>query len=398
MKILLLTTKYCHYDGSPWLVSELVEQLYKCGHNITVMNVDWNGFSHVPVNLPDEITFVNFSAFRFGSGKFSLLTRWLFSSFKIVPFLISHLLFQKKFDLLISFSPCLALYSALPIAQFISKNSILIYWDFFPVHHNEISRKIPSLFLPLIKSFERCLVNGFKHVSLMSDANLDFFKNYFGKNLKVLTKVIPIWTSVTGWNSSEDIISTRIRYNIDPKSIVFVFGGQLVSGRGIPELCQSIISANNRNEHITLVICGSGPLESTVLDFMETAPSAIKFLGSLQRLDYLNFISACDVGVVITVADVSVPTFPSKCLDYFACNLPVLAAVEIQSDFGTTVSKNQIGTSCLVDSIDSISEGFLFFANHPSEIKRMGMNANNYLKLKHNIENIIVDITGNKNV
>jgi len=26
------------------------------------------------------------------------------------------------------------------------------------------------------------------------------------------------------------------------------------------------------------------------------------------------------------------------------------------------------------------------------------MNANNYLKLKHNIENIIVDITGNKNV
>jgi glycosyltransferase involved in cell wall biosynthesis len=398
MNILVLTTKYCHPDGSPWLVSELVEQLNKSGHKITVLNVDWNGFSHVPLNLPEDIIFVNFSAIRIGSGKFSLLIRWLFSSFKIVPFLILNLLFKKKFDLLISFSPCLALYSALPVAQIISKESILIYWDFFPIHHNEASRKIPSLFIPLIKSIERYLIRGFRRVSLMSDANLIFFKKYFGENLKVLTEVIPIWTSVTNWKSSEDIISTRAKFKIDPQAVVFVFGGQLVSGRGISKLCQSIISAHYRNKNINLVICGSGPLESTVLDFVKIAPSAIKFFGSLQRLDYLNFIYACDVGVVITIADVSVPTFPSKCLDYFACKLPILAAVEVNSDFGTIVSKNEIGISCLVDSIDSISEGLLFFANHTSEIKRMGKNANNYIKSTHNVENLTFNITGDKNV
>jgi len=394
MNILVLSTKYTHDDGSPWLASELCSALSQLGHDLTVINVQWSDMTISDFEFNKNIKFYNFKAIKIFTGyRISTVFRWLFSSFKVLPLLFSKFLHGYKFDLLISFSPCTSLYAAIPFAKFICKDSCLIYWDFFPIHNQEITKKIPPFVLPILKRIENFLINRFARVGLMSRANLDFFNLYFRYYKKL--SIIPIWTS----NLNSNIFSLRkLNSKFDAlflsDRINYVFGGQLTNGRGVIELCLAIINAHKINNKINLIICGSGDLKEEVLKLERCNPNVIKYLGSLSRGDYNLILNRCDVGVVVTVSGVSSPTFPSKSLDYMAACLPIFAALEKSSDFGSLLMSHRAGFFCDAGNIQAMTECILSLARSKFERIEMGMNGNRYLKENHSLTKVIPLIIG----
>jgi hypothetical protein len=67
------------------------------------------------------------------------------------------------------------------------------------------------------------------------------------------------------------------------------------------------------------------------------------------------------VGIVATVVNVDVPTFPSKTIDYLRAGLPVTASVEASTDFDSFVETQGFGLAVaagrpdrLLDAIASI--------------------------------------------
>ena len=56
-------------------------------------------------------------------------------------------------------------------------------------------------------------------------------------------------------------------------------------------------------------------------------------------------ISACDIGLVCTVAGVDSSSFPSKTIDYLRAGLPIVAAVEQESDYREFLRRWNIGIS-----------------------------------------------------
>lgn len=400
MNILMLTTKFCHLDGSSWLPSELTDELIKKGHKVQVLNLEWSGEEIHPNIKNKDINFFefrNFKSLRFNFGKFSVPIRWFFSSFKILPFLLKKFLIGERYDLMIGFSPCTSLYAALPLARFLSRDAILIYWDFFPVHNQEISKKIPRKILPFIKSVEKKLINLYSRIGCMSQANIIFFEKYFGKNYAQKVFLLPIWTSILEMPDFHEK-QAGLNFFDNPNAIIFVFGGQLVEGRGVVEFCEAILQAKKKNSNISLVVCGDGFLSREVLSFQGKYPTAIKYLGALPRSEYLKVLSLSDVGVVSTVANVSAPTFPSKSLDYMASSLPILAAVEEASDFGKVVEENNFGYACKADDKESLVDGIIKITKSKESIKTMGKNGNSYLRKYHSVENAAKLITGVENV
>jgi hypothetical protein len=65
----------------------------------------------------------------------------------------------------------------------------------------------------------------------------------------------------------------------------------------------------------------------------------------MPRTEYLSLISACDVGIVCTVTGVASSSFPSKTIDYLRAGLPIVAAVEPNSDYRGFLSRWNIGIS-----------------------------------------------------
>ena len=64
----------------------------------------------------------------------------------------------------------------------------------------------------------------------------------------------------------------------------------------------------------------------------------------------MNAVASCDVGIVATVANVDVPTFPSKTIDYLRAGVPVAASVEATTDFGEFVEAQGFGVAVTAGS------------------------------------------------
>jgi glycosyltransferase involved in cell wall biosynthesis len=397
MRALLITTKYNHADGSPWLVSELVEELLRRGNEVTVINIDWSHSSTKYVDLFERsgLTYKYISPFTSTVPKIGTPLKWIFSSIKALPFIFGMLFRCRKFDLTVSFSPCVATYAIHPFLKLLSKKSLLIYWDFFPVSNQQTTKSIPNILMPLMWFVENQCVRRYNFLGLMSPSAITYARNYFStKNLQ-RAFVLPIWTKFL---CKPKVASNSVRreLGLSDNRVIFVFGGQLGAGRGIIELCKAVIDAYEYNHNIALLIIGDGSLSEQVKYASKYYPEVIYYHGRVGRAHYHEILTNSDVGVVVTDSGFTSPTFPSKCLDYMACELPILASVESATDFGEIVQNNGIGISCLAGDHDSIVAALVNFANNRDQLNVMGRKGNAYLRAYHSVESVcdsIVDLS-----
>lgn len=389
MRIILLTTKFNHFDGSPWLVSELVEELLHRGNEVTVINIDWSGNSTSAVESIGRAGFTYKYLLPYDSSipRLGMPLKWLFSSLKALPFLFGLLFRGQKFDMSISFSPCMATYAIHPLLKFLSVKSLLIYWDYFPVHNEQILAKIPKILMPMLKYAENKSIRLYDFLGLMSPRSVDFANSYFSLKKSQSAFVLPVWTSLLN-KPPESRFAIRCELGLSADRVIVVFGGQLIPGRGVTELCRAAIDAHVHNSRILLLVFGDGPLSSEVQSIGHSYPDVIRCHGRVVRTRYLEILADSDVGVVATVDGVSSPTFPSKCLDYMACELPILASVEAATDFGEIVENNGMGISCIAGDHDAMVKALLDLAANPNKRKEMGKKGNAYLRAHHSVSSI----------
>lgn len=397
MKILLMTTKFTHQDGSPWLVSELAEELCRSGHKVTVVNVNWQ---RVPSQrskeeLPPNLTLITLKAFDLHAGVFGWLVKWSASSILALPFILRQFLTGRRYDLFVGFSPCSALWCALPLATYLSRKSFLVYWDFFPVHNFAIIHSLPSLLQSIAKKIERFLIRQFDFIGLMSPRNMGFFDDYFNikncKNKSVEAIILPIWTSVLHVETDAELMRSKL--SISSEGIIFIFGGQITHGRSICELCEAALAAHKIDSRIELIICGDGKLAGMVAVYAEKHPTCIKYLGSLPRDEYLKTAASSNIGIVATMPGVHAPAYPSKSLDYMACGIPIMAAVESSTDFGEIVETNGLGLACHAGDVESMKDCMIKLASL-RDLSSMGKRGKEFLAMRHSVANVSSIITG----
>lgn len=400
MKILILTTKFTHADGSPWLISELANEFCAQGHQVTVLNVDWENSSPDlnKSSLLPGLKLISFGAFKSRGGALGRLLKWLISSLLPTPFLLKELLLGRRYNLMIGLSPCSALWATLPLAALMCRSKFLIYWDFFPVHNFEIFSAVPAVVKKFAKCLERWLIGRFDHVGLMSKRGVDFFEKYF----KFLARkssdsvprpmILPIWTSILSVPPSGNLAQPLLSFDSD--CVLFVFGGQITYGRGVRELCDAAIAAHQVDKRVALIVCGSGSMSGVVAEYAAKNPTCIRYLGSLPRGEYLKVLSTANVGVVATVPGISAPAYPSKSLDYMACGIPVMAAVEDATDFGEIVECNGFGYACKAGDTESMKNCFLSFTANLDLHHIMGYRGKSFLAAQHSVSHASSIILG----
>lgn len=386
MKVLMLSTKFFHPDGSLWLRSELAKKFLEDGHYVTVLNFLWmsDEKNNLLYGYPNfEIK--NIKPFSKG-GTIKLFIRWFFSGFKFFPFVWSLFKRRERFDLVIGFSPQFPFYALLPFIRVLSKRSYLIYWDFFPVHNFKIKKPWFKGLEFIFKFIEKKLVHSYDRVGLMSPKNLEFYEEYFGCSKNLTLEVLPLWSS---YHNFDAVANLKSYSECLGNSIVLVFGGQLTVGRGVLELCQAAVLANQVDSRIKLFVIGMGDLFSYVLQFSQQYPEVVILQESVSREEYLSILNSCDIGFISTDITVQSPTYPSKSLDYMLCGLPMIAAVEDATDFGSIVEVNKLGLACKANDIDSMKSAILKLAEEPLLCQQMSASAKEFFKKYHYIDNVI---------
>jgi glycosyltransferase involved in cell wall biosynthesis len=214
--------------------------------------------------------------------------------------------------------------------------------DFFPFHHREIGVMPGGAIFKLAHWMESAVLRQFTVVGCMSPLGLSYLAKNYALRPDQATGMVSLWgpQSLAG---DADPHVVRAIHGLPTDRPVAVFGGQITHGRGIEDILASADLAREAQSDLIFLFIGSGSLAPLVQQAINSGSPNVRLISELGRDEYLTLIAACDVGLVATVADVGVPTFPSKTIDYLRAGLPVAASVEASTDFDEFVEARGFG-------------------------------------------------------
>ena len=337
MRVLMLCTKYSLDPNDRFMTDDLADALVAAGHRVQVVVTDWDapfGAPTTTVRSADGVDALVVSPRRIaGLGRFvETASKWTLSSL-FGRREMRKALGTETFDVLVCFTPCVTVAAQLLWAtKRWPMRSMLFVHDFFPHHHRSIGLMPAGPVFEIARRLEEYLIRKFHVIGCIWPDNIVYLRKHY----RVRPEQRAIWTPLWGEIApppprSKQVTRTQHRLPLDRK--IVVFGGQITEGRGIKEMLAAAAMARESRPDLAFLLIGEGRLVDLVKGHIAAGGSNVVYRRRIARVDYLGLISACDLGIVCTVAGVDSSSFPSKTIDYLRAGLPIVAAVEQDSDY-----------------------------------------------------------------
>ncbi|WP_156465484.1 glycosyltransferase family 4 protein [Pseudomonas sp. Leaf48] len=340
MKILMLCSSYSLQSGHSWLTDSLAEEL-ALNHSVEVVFLDWSGqHKHYSFVEKNGVKIHVLSAMVGNlNGRVGQVLKWFLAA-RLNISNVKKYLSQSQYDLVINYSPAMVMHPIFKALKRRVKSSYLILWDFFPIYHLQLGL-LPNWGAPLLKFIETKACSGYDRIGLMSPKNLEFFKRNYKVRSGVQSEVLYLWgPNDIQVRNKQVYLEVRASEGIQGQ-LVCVFGGQLIKGRGIDKLIELAIHSKKNGIDSVFYIFGDGPERDAILNDIKANDvlDIVRYKGFRPREEYMRFLKGADLGFVFNSGHVSVPTFPSKAVDFFRAAVPVLAYVEDATDFGSILEE-----------------------------------------------------------
>lgn len=376
MKILLCVTTYPEKIGDSYLTSDLADEWARMGHEVTVVAVEWKKrVGREPprtLQFPSGVTahyFVPLHTGRFGR-LFERLSRWTLSSYRLRRPITAAVGDDSNYDVVIFFAPAINL--AAQVADYTRniQQSYLYVSDFFPYAHRDLGLVPKGPLFSVARWAENRLMRKFRTLGTMSPRNADYLRRRYVVAPHQRVVVDMLWGpgAVTATVDREAI---RAAFHLPADQKLLLFGGQLTEGRGIEDIIAAAQIAADRRLDISFLVIGDGRLRPQIEAAAARYPDHLLYRLPVLRDRYLELAAACDAGLVVTIRDTDVPTFPSRTIDYLRVGLPVLAAVELSTDFGEIIADLGVGVHLTAGEPEALVEAGLALFTDPQRYAAM---------------------------
>ncbi|MEZ4811247.1 MAG: glycosyltransferase family 4 protein [Allomuricauda sp.] len=379
-KILFLALGFPNVSKANNLYTDLMEEFAQRGHDVLVVAPEGNDNGH-GINFEGQVKVLRVKTlplFNVGTIKKGVANVLL--PFQYRSAIKKHCQ-DLDFDLIVLPTPPITLLS---VASWLKKKSsakvYLILRDIFPQNAVDLGMMGEhGLFHRLFRKQEKDLYKLSDAIGCMSQANVDYVKKHNPELDFAKLHLLPNWERLPEPVSKEDIISIREKYGLQDKFVV-VFGGNM----GRPQKMENIVELANAckdNERICFYLIGSGTEKHRVEQMIEgLGLQNIKTIDQLPKKEYIQILAASDVGLISLSDEFTIPNFPSKVLTYFGLKKPVLASLDLSTDFGQMLQETRSGLWSEAGKIDEFKKNLLWFLEHSEESKVMGENGYNYMK------------------
>lgn len=294
-----------------------------------------------------------------------------------------------KFDLILYTTPPITFTSI--IRYFKEKDnavSYLLLKDIFPQNAVDLGiiRK-NSLFHNFFRKKEIKLYNISDYIGCMSPKNVEYIKKHNPQLPEKKIEVCPNSIEIIE-NTNEEVKSTiRQNYNIPEKAVVFIFGGNLGKPQGLDFLHNVLLSNNGLTDRFFAIV-GAGTERAKIEKwFSSDKYTNALLLPILPKKEYDLFIKCADIGLIFLSRKFTIPNYPSRLLVYLENKMPILAAIDLNTDIGDIAVKNKYGFWCENGDIHTFNKYVDFYCQQPEERKQMGLNGNQFLKNNYTVDN-----------
>jgi len=377
MRFLIISNNFPVDPDCPNMQTELVAEMLKDGHQVDVAVQGWlvpeiTQFTQLRSAAGANISiFPAYNITRFGK-LVGLLARWVALPLRVGRDFRRHFR-PENYDVIVAWTPCVLVRSALRYAQRHSTaRSVLYIADFFPIHHAELGLVPRGPFFRIAKAMEEKLLRSFDVIFCNLPSNIGYLRNHYRLRAGQDVRWTPLWTE-TREIRHERRDRLRARYDLPQEVPIAVFGGQITEGRGVEQMLEAAAHARKEGSPIHFLFIGDGRLVPMVQEAAAAPGSNVIHRDAVAREDFLSVLTACDVGMLATVPGVSSHSFPTKSMDYLRAGLPVVAAVEPGSDFARMITDHNVGASVVLGDATAMHEAIMALSSDPAaraEIQR----------------------------
>lgn len=382
MKICFLTQYYPVSDSARSLYSDLMDQISSFGHEVTVFRSE----EERVFGSPETSSRKNVKVVSVPTGrvtKTNIITKAL-NILLTEPRYLSAM--KKQYagnhpDMVIITTPPITFCSA---ASYFKKKGSIIYLllkDIFPQNAVDLGMmKKNGLIYSFFRNKEKKLYKNSDVIGCMSEANKKFLLHH---NPFLKKKIIEINPNSIKPSSLQ--IDTKQgerlleEYKIPKEKIKIIYGGNLGKPQGVDFLIE-VLDKSKEIEDVHFVICGSGTEYPRLEKFVKTHPDhPVTLIEYLENSKYRSFLSQMDLGLIFLDRRFTIPNFPQRVLDYFDFSLPVLAATDINTDFGSMLVCRKCGLWSESGDIDAFIKNLKYLMSNPEIRILMGKNGRTLL-------------------
>lgn len=391
MDILYISTSFPRPEESSTIYTDLAEELIARKHNVTVV-VSEEKRKNSQTKLSEER---NMEVLRVVTGNlydvniFEKGTTILMMQYQLKNAIKKHLK-NKKFDLVLFESPPVTTASVVEWAmKYFNCPSYLMLKDIFPQNAldiNILTRKHPAYHY--FKYKEKKLYTTASIIGVMSEANRNYILSHNPEISGEKVKLFPNTKKIKELNKTTST-TFRAKYSIPESSMLTVYGGNMGKPQGIDFVCD-ILKFNAKNPDVFFLLVGRGTERdriSEVIDLNNIKNALL--LKSLPRVEYETMLDEADLGLVFLDQRFTIPNFPSRVLSYFEKSLPVLAAIDANTDFGEMLKVSNSGEAVLAGELKEFNQKLKLFIDKPDLRDLMGRNGREYLVENFNVKNSV---------
>lgn len=379
-KIIFLALGFPNIAKYTNLYTDLIHEFHKNGHEILVL---------APADSDDEvgerieggvkvIRVKTLPLFNVGAVKKGIAN--LLLSYQYKKAIKKHKVVL-DFDVVLMPTPPITLTA---VANWVKKKSnaklYLILRDIFP--QNAIDLKMLSengIIHAIFRKKERELYQLADSIGCMSPANVDYIIRHNPEMDHSKLHLLPNWEHLPNYSEAVATEELSVKYNLTDK-FVLIFGGNI----GKPQKLENIIALAKECldlPAIVFFIIGTGTEKQLLIDLIKKEKLTNVILeDKIPKKDYNQLLRLADVGLISLHEDFTIPNFPSKVLSYFGNKIPVLASVDINTDFGTILEEINAGYWAEAGKTEALKAKLLHLYQDAELRKIMGENGYAYMK------------------
>ncbi len=374
MNILFLFVSLPSLDTDSGLFVQLINEFKKNGHKVFV-SAKGRGVKKTEVVQENSIPVLRIKSHDFTGVSSNFKKALAYQEYTVKQRFFTKKHFKKeKIDLIISHSlpPELAFIIG-GLKAFYKCPFFLIQSDFIwqdAVAFGYFSKNHPIALY--YKCWEKLLFNKADYIGCPTKGNIDFIKTFYPQIDDNKFTLLPFWLNAM---SVKPDIALKKRLGLNDKFVV-VYGGSVGAAQRIEHVIE-LANACKDYKDIVFVILGRGSYLNVIKQLaVDKDLKNVLFEAFMPQDQYLAFLAACDVGLIILNEKMATPNFPSKALSYFNMRIPILAALDHTTDFGRYLEENQAGLWGYSDDLSTLKTKLISY--YESEELRNKVKENGY--------------------
>ena len=381
MNVLFLMISFPDIRENTNLYSDLAEEFRKNGHNIyvaTLLEKKYNQKTYL-----EKVKGLNILRVRAGDwfNVSSLVikgvtTLTIASYFKKA---VAKYFNNIKFDLVIYPTPPITF---APVVKYIKKRdnckSYLMLRDIFPQNVRDLGLLNNRLLFNYFRKKEKQLYDISDYIGCMSEGNIQYVLEHSNINENKL-EILYNWGKINYDDKLSDV-NYKKKYGLGNK-FVAIFGGNIGLPQELEFLLELAKEYKERDDIIFLVI-GKGAQKQKIVDLVKSEKlSNVVIKDYLQRNEYENLITQCDIGLINLSRNFTIPNIPSKTIAYFKAGIPILASTDKNTDYkDLLVKKSKAGLWSETGDLKTYKNNFEKLFNDKKLREELGKNGRRFLE------------------